>query len=1171
MKAQKLNSGVIFTNSKCIGCNKCISGCIAIGANVVVKNKKTDKYAVKVDPEKCVLCGHCVEECVHGARTYRDDTDAFFADLKRGENISILVAPSLLTNYEKQYNNILGYLKHMGVRHIFNSGFGADIMVWVYMNFIHDFGLSGVISQFCPVIVNYLEKYKPELLDHLMPVQSPMMCTAIYVSDYLKITDKLAYIGPCIAEKHEITDVNTYGRVSYNITFERLMKRLQKKDISKYYSTDEVGYGLGALVSSAGGLSDNIRPYIGFNKVLIQTSSYSDIFPYFDHYATEVSAGGEMPFLVDALSCINGCNFGTGTICGAELRNQVTFSAYRAKEAAYKAGNVPTGLNYEERLARLNKHFESFETSSFVRQYNNIDKVVPKTVSDEAISAAFNTMLKHTPQKRKVDCGSCGYKTCRDMAYAICTKVNKKENCINYSKERVASETQKTRDLLKEISVINDELKSSTQLKSNFLANMSHEIRTPMNAVIGMAEMALRGELPKEERGYIQQIKASGRSLLAIINDILDFSKIESGKMEINETNYAVTSIINDTVNIVASRIGEKNITLMVDADPDVPLTLRGDDIRIKQVLVNFANNAVKFTESGFVKISMSCERYSGGVYLVIAIEDTGIGIKPEDLDKLFSSFQQVDSKRNRNIEGTGLGLAISREFVRLMGGEIKVRSTYGKGSVFSFRFPQMIIDDVPSVSLKSGAKIMTASLLADEYVREGFLTAAAKLGVANTDCHSAAELRDAVKKGAEFIFIDYPLWNDEVSTIAKAGKRVTAAVIVDPRKHIVTAPYVLKMNKPVYCMSIASVLNRESWQSLGDAEARTEDFSFEAPDAQILIVDDNAINITVAKGLLSPLHMNITAAHGGMEAIRLIEKNKYDIVLMDHMMPDVDGVEATHIIRAKSGDYFKKLPIIALTANAINNAKEMFMNEGMNDFIAKPIEIVDIVTKIKKWLPPEKIKKLEPGVGASAARGEKAPKIEGLDVKSGIAMAGDVGLYKKILKDYYIVIEKKADLIKKYAEEGDLTAYTIQVHALKSASRLIGAKELSELAASLENSGNHKDTETIMEETPELLRRYLEYLPRLEPYCKAEEVQETRDITSEEQNASLDELAAALDDFNIDVAKETLDMLNTCKLGEHEAELREKLCVAVDEIEYDEAMSIVKEWQESLGLAATV
>lgn len=1170
MQHKELNSGIIFTGSNCIGCNKCISGCIAVGANVVVSDEKTGRNFVHVDPDKCILCGTCIGSCVHHARNYRDDTDDFFAALERGESVSILVSPALLTDYEEQYHNILGYLKHLGVKHIYSTGFGGDLMVWVYMNFIRDYGIDGIISQSCPVIANYMEKYRPELLDYLIPVQSSVMCTAIYISDYLKINDKLAYISPCIASKHEIDDVNTYNKVQYNVTFERLMSRLADMNLSDYTADDEIDYGLGALIPMSGGLSDNIERFIGFNEVLIQTAGPDNIFPYFESYHKKVMDGSKLPFLVDALSCTNGCCFGTGTSCGVELRNEMMFSAHNVKENAYRSGMESRATSPEERFKILNEKFKSFDLSSFVRQYDFTRRIDMKQngISDERLDEVFISMYKHRSVDRHTDCGACGYKTCRDMAYAIGTGINKRENCINYSKERIRLETEKTNKLLAEISNMNQELKENTQLKSNFLANMSHEIRTPMNAIIGMAEMALRCEMGQEEKSYLQQIKASSRSLLTIINDILDFSKIESGKMELKETEYKVISVINDTINMVMTRIGEKNISLVVEVDPKIPIMLYGDDIRIKQILVNLANNAVKFTHSGKVKITLTQEKADEKiVYLNFAVEDTGIGIREEDMEKLFSSFQQVDSKRNRNEEGTGLGLAISREFVRLMNGTIDVKSTYGKGSIFSFKIPQRIIDKTPSISVSERPRIKTASAIESSYVREGFLRALEDLGVENCECRSIQELEEAVLDGACYVFIDYPLWNQETSRYARMYScRAQTIIIVDPRKDVVEVSYVRKLNQPIYSVNVASVINNDT-PDIYDHQVIVDEIHFEAPQANVLIVDDNAINLTVAKGLLSPLHMNITTASSAQEAFDWLDMKSYDIILMDHMMPDIDGVEATHMIRERGGE-FEKLPIIALTANAVTDAKQMFLREGMNDFVAKPIEMIDITAKLRKWLPEEKIKPVAVEIKAAGGLEEQAetPSIDGIDTKSGIALSGSVELYRSVLADYCEAIEKKADVIEKHETEGNISGYTIEVHALKSASRLIGATALSEMAEKLEKSGQNGDIDAIHKNTPELLKKYRSYIPLLAPYARTANIIEDVILSPEAIKEKLLLIVQALDDFDSDTAKELVESLKVCRISFEESLLREKLSDTMAELEYDEAAEAAKDWIALIG-----
>lgn len=1124
-----------------------------------------ERFTVKVDPDRCILCGQCIKACVHSARTYRDDTERFFHDLEQGAAISVLAAPSLLTNYEEQYHNILGYLKAKGVRHAYNVSFGADLMTWAYVNFIRVFGLSGVISQSCPVIVNYLEKYKPELLKYLMPVQSPLMCTAIYVADYLKIKDKLAFISPCIAKKQEIDDVNTYERVSYNITFERLMEHIGTTDITGYYAEDEVPYGLGVLVPGAGGLSSNLQMYIGFNEVLIKTSGPNNIFPYFDHYYSVIKSGEELPFLVDAMSCTNGCYFGTGTNCGAELNNDISFATHRSKEKAYRSGAVPMASNYEERLRLLNSRFKNFALSSFVRQYDQTRRVNKAVLSEKQFEDIFHSMYKDTEEHCHVDCGSCGYKTCRDMAYAIGTHVNMKENCIAYSKERIRRETENTHKLVEEISAMNEELMMSDQMKSNFLANMSHEIRTPMNTVIGMAEMALRGELPEVERGYIQQIKSSGRSLLAIINDILDFSKIESGKMEINEVEYAVLPLIQDMIDTALTRIGERDVILVLDAAPDIPSVLYGDDVRIKQVIANLTSNAAKFTKTGYIRVTFSFKGTKDQGILTVHVADSGIGIRKEDMNKLFTSFQQLDSKRNRDIEGTGLGLAISKEFVRLMKGEIHVESVYGKGSAFTFSVPQRIIKAEPCVNVELTETVQTACLIEDPYVKEGFLRAAAYLGVENQVCSSEKELEEACMNKADFVFVGYKLWNRNLEFLAEKYPDTELVVITNTRRDMIVSDQIKKLYQPVYCYNLYSVLNHEN-NGLTDSTSEFQTL-FEAPDARILVVDDNRINLTVAIGLLMPLKMKVDTATGAEEAVALLSQKQYDIVFMDHMMPGIDGVEATHIIRSIKDEYFQKLPIIALTANAVNTAKEMFISEGMNDFVAKPIDMVDITAKLRKWLPPKKIidsmdQVCEVQTGAGK---EETLVIKNLDVESGLAYTGSMNIYRRALSDYYQVIGEKSALIEAYWKAGDYKSYTIEVHALKSASRLVGAVKLADMAARLEKCGKELDTGPIEEETEELLRLYRSYIPILEPFCPKKEQKKKRSCKPEELLSVLKELCSALEDFDIDSAGSFMEQIKGWQLPKSQETLLERLTTSVRHVEYDEAIETAEEWQALL------
>lgn len=712
----------------------------------------------------------------------------------------------------------------------------------------------------------------------------------------------------------------------------------------------------------------------------------------------------------------------------------------------------------------------------------------------------------------------------------------------------------------------NEEIEHAAQMKSDFLANMSHEIRTPMNAVIGMAEMALREDLPSAARGYIGQIISSGKTLLTIINDILDFSKIDAGKMVIEEEEYEPMSLINDVANIINTRIGEKDVELILDISPDLPRKLIGDIDRIKQVIINLSNNAVKFTRQGQVVLKVGYHRISpDAVRMDIAIQDTGIGIKKEDIDKLFKAFQQLDSKRNRNIEGTGLGLAIAHRIVTLMGGDIWVESEYEKGSEFTFWIPQKIADEKPSVVVREKEKIVAAGLVSNGFLRDHIEKDMVHLGIPYFSLESEDELQAIVEKNVTYFFVGQGMFSTKVEEFVKNNPHITAVLMIDFRNTVkLNINNLLIVKKPVYVLNIASLFNGEDVNT-GFAGSNHDDFDFIAPEAEILIVDDNAINLTVAEGLLEPLRMKISTASSGKEAVEMISEKLYDLIFMDHMMPEIDGVETTHIIRRFHREY-DNVPIIALTANAVSGTKEMFIREGMNDFVAKPIEMRTMLSKLKTWLPKHKIKKVFEVANEETGQKEiKGVVIDGLDTEFAMKLLGSEKLFWAVLKDYYQVIDKKSKMIKQLEVAEDWKAYTIEVHALKSASKQIGAIELAEKAANMEMAGNEKNSLLIHQCTDEMLQQYCEYIEILKPYFPEEQKENvpSKTMANTELLGFFDNIRIAVDELDFDMLDDILNIMSEYKYEDEHAEFFEYLKEAATEYDVDKCEAVIQSWEK--------
>lgn len=713
----------------------------------------------------------------------------------------------------------------------------------------------------------------------------------------------------------------------------------------------------------------------------------------------------------------------------------------------------------------------------------------------------------------------------------------------------------------------NIEIEKAAKMKSDFLANMSHELRTPMNAVIGMAEMALRKDAPDDVREYLNQIRTAGKTLLTIINDILDFSKIESGKMDIVDTEFETLSVFHDISTIMVTRIKSPEIEFLLDINPNLPFVLYGDNNRIKQVIINLANNAAKFTREGRVTLKFDYrEREDNYIDFIVSVEDTGIGIKEQDLDKIFKSFQQVDSKRNRNIEGTGLGLAICQQLVALMNGSISVKSEYEKGSCFSFQVPIKVVNAQPSLALNNSDPSPAFGVLENQYSDRQLAMDMERLGIPYTRIDNIKDIQTVkdrilpVMDKKPYLFVDKAAVEDELFDFIKENPDLTVVSITSYSYSAESElPNIMYVKKPVSAMMVAAIYNHEEYI---DEESGDDIYDFIAETAKVLIVDDNAVNLTVAEGLLEPLGMDVDTATGGKEAVDMISKTSYDLILMDHMMPEIDGVETTHIIRRFHREY-DSVPIIALTANAVGGAKDMFIEEGMNDFIAKPIEVHVLVSKVKQWLPKNKITKRSGG--ANRVKSE-VPQIEGIDTAAALEMLGAEKIFWAVLKDYCRIIPQKLELIKEYYDTENWKNYTIEVHALKSSSRQIGATELAKKAEQLENAGNALDIETIKADTQGVLDEYAHYYEILKPYFEDERNEATEELTNDVLNDVFAKLQNAIEELDTDMLVEAIHQLDIYKLDDANTIFYSQMLEAAENMDAYACEDIMKEWKEMLS-----
>ncbi|MDY3908862.1 MAG: [Fe-Fe] hydrogenase large subunit C-terminal domain-containing protein [Eubacterium sp.] len=580
-----MKQSIVFTNDNCIGCNKCISVCSCIGA--CVSREVDGRNRIEVDGSKCVGCGACFDVCEHNAREYQDDTERFFEDLKKGEKISLLIAPAFKANYPNEYESVLGGLKQLGVNRLLSVSFGADITTWGYLNYIQQNNFLGGISQPCPAVVRYIEHYLPELLPKLFPVQSPMMCAAIYAKKEMKVQDKLAFISPCIAKKMEIEDPNNKGYISYNVTFNHLMKYVKEHGITGKLQSDEIEYGLGSIYPMPGGLKENVYWFLGESVFIRQMEGEKHMYHYLEKNKDKI-AKSQTPYLfVDALNCGSGCIYGTG--CDPEkAENDDALTALLNIREDSKNNNVKSAwskkLSPKQRLKRLNQQFKHLNLEDYLRSYTDRSAECQYKIPSEAErNEIFRDMLKVTPEECKINCSCCGYDTCVDMANAIYNGFNQKENCIYFIKKEIENQKEEAHRLAEQLGEEKEMIQNQKQLIVDTIQQIDKDFSTLYQAVDDMAV--------GNEQNAVESTEISGNMMevsefCEALNKSMD--EINAVLVELQQNNDEVVSIATQTnllalnASIEAARAGEAGRGFAVVADEINNLAKQSSDTSIR-------------------------------------------------------------------------------------------------------------------------------------------------------------------------------------------------------------------------------------------------------------------------------------------------------------------------------------------------------------------------------------------------------------------------------------------------------------------------------------------------------------------------------------------------------------------------------------------------------------
>ncbi len=653
-------------------------------------------------------------------------------------------------------------------------------------------------------------------------------------------------------------------------------------------------------------------------------------------------------------------------------------------------------------------------------------------------------------------------------------------------------------------------LSEENERANNFLANVSHEIRTPISAVLGLSYVLENEDLPAEDIGKVKAISEAGHRASEQISDILDFTEIDMRKVALSNDSYMLSSLVNDLL-VQLDQTDNYGLDLVVDLDTTTPAVLIGDESKIKRVLWHLIRNGYKFTKEGGVCVRIYPVKREYGINLMIEVRDTGVGMSEDELDNVYEKFYQADSGRARTKGGLGLGIPIVNGFVKSMGGVLTIESRENEGTTVKVSIPQEVEDPKPGISVRDNRSCVVAGFLGfmttgHPKIREYYMEMIAHLSIGLSIQLLRVQSREELEKvvgstKVTHLFVGTGEYLNNREYIDSLSKQMNVALVADRGFNGDVSPGLTVLPKPFYGTQVANFLNREF---TGEVVEKEEYMT--TPGLKCLVVDDEHMNLVVAKEIFSGYGMEVSTADSGGEAIGMCKEADYDLVFMDHMMPGMDGVEAMHRIKQDAARANKDITVIALTANAISSAREMFFAEGFDGFVPKPIQIAELERVLKRVLPknaivytkePQKRRKKEkqapePVVEATSATeepssAEAAPLVEsapadpyaaltalGVDTAYGIDYcSGDTEFYDELLADYVSKKDEKLSEIQGYYDNGDWATYEIRVHGIKSTSALIGAASLSEKAKSLEFAAKDNNIQFILDNHADMKADY--------------------------------------------------------------------------------------------------